>query len=337
MRTIIFGGAGFVGLNIAEALLRRGDDVMLVDRTPVPATARAWLGRLDGRLTMRVGDVTDPLDVAGAMAHGADAVVYGAAITAGPKREAVEPEGIFAVNVSGFVRVLEAARGRGVRRVVNLSSSAAYGAAAFRSSDPLQESTTIPDPNNLYGISKFGSERIADRLRHLWGMDFVNVRLSAVFGRWERATAVRDTPSPPHQVLNAALAGRPALIPRRDRRDYVYAPDAAKAVVTLCDAPRLPSALYNVSSGASWSLVDFAAALAERIPFEYRLCNEGETPTIDLHMEADRAPMSIERLAAETGFRPEFGLHEAVDDLVGWLDGPGRTYLRTTGEALSSR
>ncbi|MEM8664251.1 MAG: NAD(P)-dependent oxidoreductase, partial [Pseudomonadota bacterium] len=242
MTTVVFGGSGFVGLNIVEAALSRGDGVTVFDRTAMPAPAAEAFAKLPGRLEVVEGDVTDPQDVARAFAHGADTVVYGAAVTGGLARDREAPEATLGVNLTGFLHALRAARDAGAGRIVNLSSAGAFGDAAFRH-DVLTEETPA-DPVSLYSMTKFSSERMAARMADVWGIDALSVRLSGVFGRWERKTSVRDTPSPQHQLLAAARDNRPARIPRRDNRDWIYAPDVARAVLALLDAPQLNHRLY---------------------------------------------------------------------------------------------
>jgi UDP-glucose 4-epimerase len=234
---VVFGGGGFVGLNIVEALLAAGRPAVLVDVTPPPQAALDALGRLPGALRVTRADVRDAARIAQVLAHGVDAVVFGAAITADAERDAREPERILEVNLLGLVHVLRAARDGGVRRVVNLSSASAYGDAAWRDVDALDE-TLAPDPATLYALTKFGAERAARRLGTLWGLDVRSVRLSAVFGRWERQTGDRDTPSTLHQIMRKARRGEPAILARAAPRDWVYAPDVAGAVIALLDEPQ---------------------------------------------------------------------------------------------------
>ncbi len=321
MTVVIVGGAGFVGLNIAEALLARGTDVTLFDATPPPEAARTAFAALPGRLAVVTGDVTVPETLTPAFADGAEALVYGAAITAAPERDAAEPERILDVNLMGLVNALRAGRAAGVRRTINLSSAGAYGAAGT-AHDVLTEATPA-DPVSLYAITKFASERVTARMADAWGIDALSVRLSAVFGRWERRTSVRDTPSPPFQVMDAARAGRPVRLPRRDRRDYVYAGDVARAVLGLIDTPRLDHRLYNISTGTRWALIDWATALGRHLPLDCALAGPGEEATIDFHTPADRGMLDIARLAADTGFVPRYGLEESAADYAAWCARPG--------------
>lgn len=316
MHILIFGGTGFVGLNIASAMLARGHDVTLFDRAGLPPAAqRAFAGHGD-RLKMLQGDVLDRAAVDAAIA-GVEVIVMGAAITASAERDAAEPETILQVNLLAQVPILTAARKAGVRRIINLSSAGAYGATAFRHA--LLEEDMACDPVSLYAITKFASERVAARLAALWSFDIISVRLSGVFGPWERATGVRDTLSPQVQILDALQQKREALLARPGMRDWVYAPDVADALALLAEAPTLQHALYNISSGQEWSALKWGEAQAALHPgFICRLAGDGEAPTIHLHSDADRAPLSVARLEQEFGWRATFGCADSAVDLNTW-------------------
>jgi UDP-glucose 4-epimerase len=323
MKTVVVGGAGFVGLNIVEHLLEMGEDVVIFDVGDVPIAARAAFEALPGQLHTCLGDVRDPVNIVRALTGGADALVYGAAVTAGPDRDRSDPERTLEVNLNGYLNTLRAARDAGIRRVINLSSAGAYGAAAFATAASgeglLEEDRTNADPVSIYSITKYASERIGDRMAEVWDMDITSVRLSAVFGRWERKTSVRDTPSPHFQILKAAIGDRLAILPRSDVRDWLYAPDVARAVHALRDASDLRHRLYNVSTGATWDLLDWGTGLAKLWPgFGCRLARTGEAATIDLHTTRTRKPLSIERLVADTGYQPRYGINESLADYHAW-------------------
>jgi UDP-glucose 4-epimerase len=317
MRILVFGGAGFVGLNIAGALLARGHAVTLFDRAGLPPTAAKDFATHAGRLTVIQGDVRDKQVVEEVIASGYEAIILGAAITAGPEREAADPETILQVNLLAQTPILIAARRFGVGRIINLSSASAYGASAFGSL-PLTEETAC-DPISLYAITKLASEKVAARLAALWRTEIISVRLSAVFGPWERANDVRDTPSPQAQILAALQAGREAVLSRPGVRDWIYAVDVAEAVTLLVEASKPKHQLYNISTGAEWSALQWGQQLAALHPgFVCRLAEAGEAPTIDLHSPADRAPLSVSRLADEFGWRARFGCVDSAADRSAW-------------------
>jgi UDP-glucose 4-epimerase len=317
LKILIFGGTGFVGLNIAAALLARGHRVTLFDRIGLPPAAqRAFAGHADALKAIE-GDVTDRDSVEQTVADGFDAIILAAAITAGPVRDAADPQSILQVNLLAQLPVLEAARRSGVARVINLSSAAAYGAAVPRNGW-LDEETPC-DPVSLYAITKFASEKIAARLSALWQYDIISVRLSGVFGPWERATGSRDTPSAQMQIVAALQSRHEAVLSRPGVKDWIYAPDVADAVTLLVEAARPKHRLYNISTGREWSALQWGQDLAALHPgFICRLAQSGEAATIDLHSETDRAPLSVSRMEQEFGWRARFGCADSAADLNNW-------------------
>lgn len=317
MKTVIFGGAGFAGLNITEALLKRGRDVVVFDRADVPAAALAAFKAHPGKLEAVRGDVTDVSAIERTILCGTDGVIFGTAVTANAARDSAEPELVLSTNLMSLIPILRQAKSAAVRRVVNLSSVAAYGAAGDRY--PLLEEITAPDPQTLYAISKFATERVAGRLGNLWDLDVISVRLCSVFGPWEYATGLRDTLSPHLQVMLAAERGVPALLPRPVKRDWTYAPDMAEGVLTVLDAKTPKHRLYNISPGQTWSILDWGNELAKLRPgFECRVVNAGETPNIDPHAPTDRAPLSGARIAGDLGWRAGTSLAQSIAMYDAW-------------------
>jgi UDP-glucose 4-epimerase len=317
VKILVFGGNGFVGLNIATALLAHGHAVTLFDRAGLPPASAKDFVRYADRLTAIQGDITDRQTVEDVIAAGYEAIILGAAVTAGPERDATDPETILQVNLLAQVPILTAARRFGVGRIINLSSASAYGTRAFRNM-PLGEESAC-DPVSLYAITKFASEKVAARLAVLWECEIISVRLSAAFGPWERMNAVRDTPSPQAQILAAMQDGCEAVLVRPGVRDWIYAVDIAEAVTLLIEAERPKHQLYNISTGVEWSALKWGQELAALHPgFICRLAEAGEAPTIDLHSPADRAPLSVSRLAQEFGWRARFGCADSAADLSMW-------------------
>jgi UDP-glucuronate 4-epimerase len=321
MSVLITGGTGFVGLGIAEALLARGERVLLYGLEPPPPSAKAVLAKLPGKVVAMVGDVRDVANLERLMADAEiDRVIHAAVVTSGPQRERREARNIVDINLMGTLGVLEAAQRRPIRRLVLLSSAGVYGAAGGRRA-ALSETDPTPDPDSLYAITKFAAERLSRRIATLSGLDVVAARLSAVFGPWERDTGVRDTLSAPYQALVAALEGREAVLPRPGLRDWVYVRDVAGAVLALLDAAKLTHDLYNVSTGFRWTIEDWCQRLARRYPgFRWRLSAEPGEATIDYWSTTDRAMLAIDRITADLGWRPRFDLDAAFTDYMAWLD-----------------
>jgi dTDP-glucose 4,6-dehydratase len=321
---LLTGGSGFVGLNVAELLLARGDDVVLFAATPPPEPAVREFSPAPGRLAVVIADVTDGAALDRAMrAHQVDRVIHAAAITAGAERDKREARRIAEVNLLGTIETLEAARRRAVRRFIQVSTGSVYGRAGVVDGGGfLEEDEPAPVPQSLYGITKYAAERTALRYRELFGMDVVAARLATVFGRWEFETGVRDSMSLVLQATRLAEAGREAVLPAGlEMRDWIYAPDAARALAALLDAERPSHDVYNVGTGRPWTVAEWCDRLKVRYPaFSWRETRRSDELTVTLLGSGGRSPFAARRLRGDIGFVPRYGLDDAFADYMAWRD-----------------
>lgn len=322
MAILVTGGAGFVGMNAVEALLARGEDVVLFDRGVLPRAAQRALAPGRARLTRVTGDVLDAAALSAAFdGRRIDRILHCAAITSGPERDAGDPGSVVDVNLRGTINVLGAAREHGVSRVVCASSGAVYGESLQRSARMYEECTPAV-PATLYAITKFAAERIALRLRGLWNLDVVCARLGTLVGPWERDTGVRDNFGTHSQLARLALAGSTAVVPSREvRRDWVYSRDVAAGLVALLNAEAPRHFVYNLSSGADWSgsVLIWCGMLKAACPrFNFRVARDGEAPNVT-YTDTDRNPMDVGRMARDIGFVPRFRPLDALADYLEWL------------------
>jgi nucleoside-diphosphate-sugar epimerase len=322
---LITGGAGFVGLNVTEALLARGEHVVVFGReSALPDPAPALFARLPGRLTVIQGDVTDNAALREVFrAHRIGAVFPFAAVTAGPEREAADPGLVLDVNLKGVIATLQAARDAGtVRRVVLPSSGAVYGESAY-AFPVLDEATTPPVPISLYGVTKYAVERAGLRLAGLWGLDAVVARIGATFGPWERDTGLRDTLSLFLGFAEAARRGETVVIPPAPlpSYDWVYVRDLARGLLALLDASDPPHRVVNLASGMDWAphYGECLDAFADAFPgFAWRHAEAGETPTIRWNETRPRGVMAVDR-AASFGWKARPASRTVIADYAGWL------------------
>lgn len=336
MTTLIAGGCGFIGLAVAERYLEDGAEVVLFDRNPLHPVAKSRLDSLPGTYTLVQGDIRQAEPIAQAIGdHKASHVFYGAAVTSGPDREREAPESVIEVNLVGLAHTLKAAWKAGARRLVNISSGAAYGTGAFGDTGwdgPLDEYATREEPFKIYGMTKFGSERLVRRYGELTGLDARSVRLSTIYGPWEIDSGARDTLSAPMQAALLARNGETAIFDRRDHLDWTYSRHVAGALQALMAAPtgRLTSDIFNVTSARQVSVMDMCAHLAEAFPgFFYRLAEPGEAATVNLWGDTDRQPMRPDRLADEAGHRLPDDLAATMADFVAWIRGYGAFWDRS--------
>lgn len=328
MTVLVIGGCGFIGMNVAEAYLKAGQDVVLYDRNALSPVAEAQFRRLSGDLELIAGDVANTDTMERAMrGHSVDRVFYGAALTAGPARERSDPGGIFSVNLAGLANAIRAANAAGVRRLINIGSGSAYGAARNfgDTSRPLVEDEAPSEPETLYALSKFAGERAARRLRALTGLDIVNVRLAAAYGPWEIDSGARDTLSPFMQAAKIALEGGRAILPWRDLQDWTYSRHIAQGLAALMEARSLPHDLYHVVTAKPVSVADWCERLARAYPgFTCDIADEGETANINLHSGRNRVPLSGARLHRDVGYAPPESGDVAFGDFLAWIDQSSR-------------
>jgi UDP-glucose 4-epimerase/UDP-glucuronate 4-epimerase len=326
MATLITGGAGFIGLALAEHLLATSERVVLFDLAPPPVDVLAR-PELAGIVCIG-GDVTSRTDIDAALAAAPiDRVIHAAAVTPNEQRERSEARGIIDVNIGGTVNVMErAAAHGGIRRIVVVSSVAVYGFSAPAPSGFFEEEASHPAPAALYGISKLAAEQAALRISHLHGCDTRIVRLGPVYGRWELPTAARDALSPHQQVLQAVKHGHEAILPRAMRADWIYSRDAAAGIAAVSMGATLGHAIYHVGGGSLSDLKDWCRMLASRFPdFRWRCAGPDETAGIVYNLPVDRAPLSIVRLGRDTGFSPAYPVDAAAADYLSWMGLDGDT------------
>ncbi|MBG9386766.1 NAD-dependent epimerase/dehydratase family protein [Caenimonas aquaedulcis] len=323
MRVLITGGTGFVGLNLAQALLGHGHQVDFFDLREPPAPFMQAIGDARARVRVETGDVCNASHIervfgAGGITH----VFHGAAITPGPARESLAPQQIIDVNLSATLAIVRAAAQAGVQRLLFPSSLTVYGEHLYGTA-PLDEETTPPVPDSLYAITKYAAERAALKLGKAWGLDVIAGRIGAVFGPWEGNTQVRDLLSPFCQVAAAAARGKPAVLPEvYAPREMIYSRDLADALMLLLSAQRPAHKVYNLSVNADWSgvLPQWCDMLQGRMPgFSWRYRSEADIPTIHFPDNRPRTTLSTDRLRGDLHFSPQFTAAPALADYAGWL------------------
>lgn len=330
MTILLTGASGFVGLNLCEYLLGRGDTVVAFSMGPMPEEALADFERLPGTLKVAEGDVRDLADVRTVFnLNSPEKVIHAAAMTPGELTERHQSADVMATNTLGVINVLDMVWRHKVGRVLHLSSGAVYGAngRATEEMEELTEDHPLPLPESAYAISKYAGERIALRYRELWELDLVVARLGTVFGPWEYPTGVRDTLSAP--LLTSLLAqfgdqtvpSKEAVLSGTGRKDWLYSRDAAAGLAGLLDAPAPAHALYNLGSGMLWEAAAWCEKLAASYPeFRWRLAENAEEVNVELYGSTERAPLAIGRLREETGFVPRSGLEESFADYLVWME-----------------
>jgi nucleoside-diphosphate-sugar epimerase len=329
MSILVTGAGGFVGLNVLEALLAQGHEVVALNKQPLSATVDAALAGHPGRLSVVTGDVRDRRLLAETIArHRVRRILHAAAITLAPNSTIATTSDALDVNTVSTAVLLEEARRAGIERFVYPSSGSVYGHAAFGET-PITEQLS-PTPATLYGITKLASERLVAETARAFGLSTATARITAVFGPWEHDTGLRDTLSPPFQIAAAMASGKDPVIAEGGERDWTSSVDIARALALLLTTDHLPHDLYNLSLGETWNARLVAEALAPRFPGVQVSTMPAPTGdgAIAYHDDLGRArrPMHADRFRQDFDFR-FMTPAEAVAYYADWIGRRGHRFF----------
>src|SRR3954468_7950971 len=256
MRTLVTGGAGFIGSNLVDALLERGEDVTVIDNLSTGRESNLEQALGNGARLERA-DIRDGEAMRSIVAAARPEVVFHLAAQIDVRKSVADPGFDARTNIEGTVNLLEAARQAEVGRFVNTSSGGAvYGEQAEL---PTPEDR-LPAPMAPYGASKYGAEVYCGLYERLHGMSVCSVRYGNVFGE-------RQDPLGEAGVI-AIFCGRllngerPTVFGNgRQTRDYVYVGDVVSANLAAGDAAE--GGPFNIGTGRETDVLEIARVLGE--------------------------------------------------------------------------
>jgi UDP-glucuronate 4-epimerase len=252
--TLITGGAGFIGSQLAAALLQRGESLVLLDNFNDyydPRMKRANAERLaaNPNVTLIEGDVRDRALIDTIIAEHSVTHIAHMAAMAGVRNSVEEAALYFDVNVTGSLNLMEAARRHGVQQFVQASTSSVYGATTRI---PFVEDDAADRPLAPYPASKRAAEIMAHSYHHLFGLNVTCLRFFNVYGPNGRPDMM------PVKVIRAIQEDQPVTLFDAGRlsRDWTYIDDIVAGVVAALDRP-LGYEVINLGCGAPLSMTDF--------------------------------------------------------------------------------
>jgi UDP-glucose 4-epimerase len=264
MRSLVTGGAGFVGSHLVDVLTGRGDHVLVLD--DLSSGRRENLaGALQDGAELLEGSITADDAVTAAFERARPQLVFHLAAQIDIRRSVADPSFDLDVNVGGTIKLLEGARQAGVERFVLASTGGAiYGEGEGRAL-PLAE-TADCRPDAPYGQSKYAAEGYLDLYRRLYGLQTTSLRLGNVYGPRQ------DPHGEAGVVAIFCSALRDGRRPRvfgdgKQTRDYVYSADVAGAFVAAAD--RGGGGPYNVGTGVETSVVELGRRIASASGAEF--------------------------------------------------------------------
>jgi nucleoside-diphosphate-sugar epimerase len=255
MKYLVTGGAGFIGSNIVDELVRRDHEVTVFD--DLSSGKKTNLELVLSRIRFIQGTITD-LDAVKQTCEGKDFVIHLAARTSVPQ-SVKDPIDTNRVNIDGTLNVLVAARDAKVRRVVFAASSAAYG-----ENPTLPKVETMqPEPISPYGLTKYVGELYARVFNKVCGLEFACLRYFNVFGpRQDPTSAYSGVLS---QFMLAVLEGRSPTIygDGEQSRDFIYIENVVDLTLRAAETPGASAVVLNGGTGRRITLNEVVRLLGE--------------------------------------------------------------------------
>lgn len=303
MRSLVTGGAGFIGSHLAAALAARDDDVLVYD--DLSTGRRDNLIGIDARLV--VGDIRDGEALAQAM-QGVERVFHLAAMISVPE-SMQRPLECYAVNLQGSLNVLDSAMRADVQRVVLSSSAAVYGGLEGEVSE-----TSPVHPVSPYAASKLAMERAAALFAEIYALPTVVLRYFNVYGPGQSPDSPYAAAIP--RFIQRMLAGEAPQVygDGEQTRDFVYVEDVVLANLLAAEAEGVEGGVFNIAGGRSLSLLDLLAELESILP-------DAQSPEFGPERAGDVrfSAADIRKAGEALGYHPRYAMRRGLEDTLQWF------------------
>ena len=314
-KILVTGGAGFIGSNLCEVLLGKGNKVVCLDN--FSTGKRDNISSFKGHSNFKLieGDIRNLKNCILA-ASGVDYILHQAALGSVP-RSIKDPITSNDVNVSGFLNMLLAARDNNVKRFVYAASSSTYGDSNFL---PKKEDV-IGKPLSPYAVTKYVNELYADVFSKTYGIETIGLRYFNVFGRKQDPNGAYAAVIP--KFVGQLMNGESPVINGDGSysRDFTYIDNVIQAnlLSLVVDDNKAINTVYNVAFGDRNTLNDLVGYLKEYLSeFDETIANilikYGENRMGDIpHSHA-----SIQKAKDFLKYNPEFSLQDGLKESVKW-------------------
>ncbi len=305
MAKLITGGLGFIGINLARALLKKGEEAILFD----VVTKSPLIHDIKDRVKIVQGDLSSWAEILNVVkGHKIDGIYHTGALLSASAEE--RPITAYQVNAGGTFNVLEAAKLFNIERVIFLSSIATYGIGI---PDKVNEDT-IQMPISMYGVTKVFSERLGEYYFRKFGVDFRGVRFPSVIGpgRGPGGASAYST-----LIIQDPALGRPyqCFVDEESRIPLLYIKDAVDSLIALCEADgqKLKRRVYNIA-GFSPSARELANEVKKHLP--KAVIDFKPIPEMVEVVNSWPKYMDESKAFEEWGWKTKYFLKETVKDFI---------------------
>jgi nucleoside-diphosphate-sugar epimerase len=256
-KVLVTGGAGFIGSNLTEDLLKRGHFVRILDNFSTGKRENLIFDKAYPSLEIVEGDIRN-LSTCQKAVQGMEYVFHQGALPS-VQRSVEDPETSNAVNAGGTMNILLAAKDKGVKRVIYASSSSIYG-----DTPTLPKHEEMPShPLSPYALQKYIGEQYCRLFYQLYGLETISLRYFNIFGPKQDPNSLYSAVIP--KFIDALLQGRPPIIfgDGEQSRDFTYIENVVQANVLAMSAEHLHGEAVNIACGERISLNQLFNVLKE--------------------------------------------------------------------------
>jgi len=315
-KVLVTGAAGFIGMHVAERLLKNGDAVTGVDNLNDYYDVSLKKSRLDrlskeGNFDFHRVDIADADALMDVFEQTRPERVIHLAAQAGVRYSLEHPEAYVRSNLAGFSHVLEACRRNGVQHLLYASSSSVYGA---NKKVPFSESDPVDHPVSFYAATKKANELMAHSYAHLYGIPCTGLRFFTVYGPWGRPDMAYFS------FTRDILAGKPIRIFNHGNmaRDFTCIDDIVDGVLRVLETPPVADAdgarhaVFNIGNDHPIRLGDFVDTLESLLGVHAvrKMCDMQPGDVVSTHAD-------ISSLRA-LGYHPDTSLEDGLAVFVDW-------------------
>lgn len=304
MKFLVTGGAGFIGSNLVERLLGRGDSVRILDN--FSTGKRENISGFERDVEVIEGDIRDIETVQRAM-KGVDFCLHQAAVTS-VTRSIENPIDTSEVNIEGTLKVLLSAKELGGVKVVYAGSASVYG------NNPVlpRREDLVPEPVSPYAVSKFSGECYCRMFYKTFSIPVVILRYFNVFGKRQRGNSPYSAVIP--KFIQALREGEKPIIYGNgsQTRDFTHVENVVNAVLLACEKDEANGEIFNIACGKKVSINELLNCLSKLMQVETKPGYAEETPGDVKHSVAD-----ISKASRVLGYKPETGLEEGLKKTLG--------------------
>lgn len=309
---LITGGGGFIGSNLAEALVSQGGTVRILDNFSAGKRENLRFPGA-GKVEVIEGDIRD-FDTCRAALKGVEVVFHEAALGSVP-RSIEDPTTTHDVNITGTLNMLIAARDAKVKRFVFASSSSVYGDKAGPGEEecsPKNEGMK-PAPLSPYGISKLAAEEYCRIFCPLYGLETVSLRYFNVFG--PRQSHLSEYAAVIPRFIEALLSGQQPIVygDGGQSRDFTFVRDVVNANLLAASVPGIGGEVLNVACNRRYSLLDLIGELKA-------ITQSTTEPRFEEARQGDirHSMADIGRARDRLGFEPSWSFRKGLEVTVDW-------------------